>query len=749
MVEKMLFWTLFLLLGNFCLAAGSLQDPQEAWTESSLYYYHKKNLNIPRKPENISCIFYYQKNFTCTWSPEKEVYLTEYTVVRIYGKTRDSCRSENHTSCSFFYPYLTYPDIYSIEVEAKNVFGEQKSNVTYWYLEHIVKIEPPTNLTVEPIPGVKHMLQVTWGKPNGVPVSDSYICQLRYRRVNSTNWELGNQRLENERPYNLTGLLLLQQYAISMQCQVVTSELWSNWSEERIGTTEGLAPNSSLDLWRILGPAQPDGGRTVQLLWKEARADPNVRKTLGYNIWYFPENETTVKETKMTTDQQFKLHLGSAAYLVTVVYSTFDGVSPEATLRIPAVHEKPLQCIEAVQVYQYQDHLEVWWQTSDAEVDRWVIEWYPDQGMENLKRSWEFVSQTRNWTGRAENFVPFQCYNISVYPMVGIEVGVPYSIQAYFKEGIPSEGPLAKAQNISTQTATIKWEEIPKTKRRGFIYNYTVFYKSDHGTEFAITVDSSILQYELESLESNTQYTVKIMANTLAGGKNGTSFNFKTSISIIKIVLLGAITGGGLFSLGILLMVCSLNKPKLKRLVCPEIPNPAKSNVVLWHDDNFKSKLHLGEVQFHGKTLDERIPKPYLFSSGDLIDKLVVDFENFLDKTEVPGVDLMKTQESILSVEGKKYVNSPYNFYSPSGQVFQGLLSSALVSLKGTQEPSSERLDEETKDKTFQKPNASEILEPEQQPWEEAGLNPYLKNSVTTREFLTSEEFSDPNPEED
>ncbi|XP_068952590.1 interleukin-31 receptor subunit alpha isoform X2 [Petaurus breviceps papuanus] len=673
MMEKMLFWALFLSLGNFCVA------------------------ELPKKPENISCIFYYKKNFTCTWSPEKEAYPTLYTVHRIFvrGTQRDSCTSEIRTSCSFFFPHLSYPDNYSIEVEAKNVFGEHKSNITYWCLEDIVKIEPPTILTVEPIPGVKHMLQVVWRKPEGVPYSASYTCYLRYRSVNSANWMPISQRMENERPYNLTGLRLLQRYAVSMQCHVVTSKLWSSWSEEKIGTTEGLAPNSSLDLWRVLGPAQPDGGRTVQLLWKEALAEPNVRKTHGYNIWYFPENETAVKVTNTTSDQQFKFHLGSGAYLVSVGYYTSDGMSPEATLRIPAVHEKPFQCIEAMQVHQSQDHLEMEWHTSTAEVDRWVIEWYLDLETENLERSWESVSQISNWTGRTDNFVPYQCYNISVYPVMGVDVGAPHSIQAYFKEGTR-------------------------------------------------TVNSSILQCELESLESNTQYTVKVMASNLAGGKNGTSFNFKTlSTGIIEMVLLASVIGSGFFFLGILIVVCCLTKPKLKRLVCPEIPNPAKSNVVLWNGDNFKSKLYFGEVQFHGKmkAVDERIPKPYLSSSGDLIDKLVVDFETFLDKTEVHRVEMMKMQENILSGERKKYVNSSYNFYSPSGKVFQGLPPSALISLKGTQEPSSERSDEEAKDRPSQRPSG--ILEPEQQPWEEVGLNPYLKNSVTTREFLSSEK-SDP-----
>ncbi|XP_044513665.1 interleukin-31 receptor subunit alpha [Gracilinanus agilis] len=723
MMEKMLLWALFLLLGNFCLA------------------------DLPKKPENISCIFYYNKNFTCTWSPEKEVYPTVYTVTRIYlsGTEIDSCTSQNHTSCSFLFPHLSFPDNYSIQVEAKNAFGESKSEVTYWSLENIVKTEPPKIQTVEPIPGVKHMLQVVWKKPEKLPSFGSYKCRLKYRIVNSTKWELVSQRMTHESPYNLTGLLALQQYAVSMQCHVFNLEFWSSWSEEIIGTTEGLAPNSSLDLWRVLGPVQPDGKRIVQVLYKETRADPRIRKILGYKIRYFPENENSFKETNTTIVQQFELHLGSDAYLVSVGYFTSDGASPEATLRIPAIHEKPLQCIEGMQQDQFQDLLVLKWHSSAAEVDRWVIEWYPDSENKTLERSWEYISQNRTWTGRADDFKPFQCYNISAYPVVGIEVGVPYCIQAYFTEGIPEEGPLAKAQNISSHTAIIKWEEIPKAQRKGFIRNYTVFYKSEGGKEFAEMVNSSYLQCKLESLERNTQYTVKVMANTVAGGKNGTSFNFKTlSFSIIEIVLFISFTGGGLLFLAILMIVCSLTKAKLKRLVCPEIPNPAKSNVVLWHGGNFQSKLHLGEVQFQGKTkaIDERIPKLFLSSSGDLIDKLVVDFENFLDKTEVQRVELMKMQENVSSGE-EKYVNTPYSRYNPSGKVFQAP-SSALISLGGTQEQSSGRPEEEVKDRLFQNASSSEVLELEQRHWEEAGLNPYLKNSVTTREFLTSEKFSDP-----
>lgn len=55
---------------------------------------------------------------------------------------------------------------------------------------------------------------------------------------------------------------------------------------------------------------------------------------------------------------------------------------------------------------------------------------------------------------------PFWCYNISVYPMLQDQVGEPYSIQAYVKEGsMYGQGPMGKRKhwglpNIQTRLWT-------------------------------------------------------------------------------------------------------------------------------------------------------------------------------------------------------------------------------------------------------------------------------------------------------
>ncbi|XP_037655160.1 interleukin-31 receptor subunit alpha [Choloepus didactylus] len=559
---------------------------------------------LPVKPENISCIFYYKKNLTCTWSPEKEAGYTWYRVNRTYryGDASDYCMtsnfmSGNHASCSFFYPNVTNPDDNTIEVEAQNADGIIKSDVTHWNLDNIVKTEPPMIYRVKPVWGIKRMVQVTWKRPVLAPVSSTLQYTLRFRKVNSDQWMEVNFTREDtneNQTYNLTGLQDFTEYVLALRCAPEESRFWSDWSQEEMGTTEEQAP-CGLDLWRVLGPAEANGRRTVLLLWKEAKGAPVLGKTLGYNIRYFPENNTNLTEIMNTTNQQLEVHLGSDSYSVSVISYNSVGKSPEATMRIPAIREESFQCIEAMQAHLTQGLLVVEWQSCPLEVDTWMVEWLPDLNSERSAFSWESVSQARNWTVQQDKFKPFWCYNISVYPISRDRVGEPYSIQIYVKEGIPSAGPVTRAENIGVKTVTIAWEEIPKSQRNGFISNYTIFYQTEDGEEFSKTVNSSVLRYDVGSLRRNTAYSVQLMASTSAGGANGTRINFKSlSISAVEMSLIISLVGGTLLVLVILMMAYSLKNPnKLKHQCWPDIPNPAESSIAMWRGNDFKNHISI------------------------------------------------------------------------------------------------------------------------------------------------------------
>ncbi|XP_013963900.1 interleukin-31 receptor subunit alpha isoform X1 [Canis lupus baileyi] len=695
---------------------------------------------LPAKPENISCIFYYEENFTCTWSPEKEASYTWYKVKRTYsyGYKSDICSTDNstrgnHASCSFLPPTITNPDNYTIQVEAQNADGIMKSDITYWNLDAIMKIEPPEIFSVKSVLGIKRMLQIKWIRPVLAPHSSTLKYTLRFRTINSAYWMEVNftkEDIDRDETYNLTELQAFTEYVMTLRCAPAESMFWSGWSQEKVGTTEEEAPYG-LDLWRVLKPAMVDGRRPVQLMWKKATGAPVLEKALGYNIWYFPENNTNLTETVNTTNQTHELYLGGKTYWVYVVSYNSLGESPVATLRIPALNEKTFQCIEAMQACLTQDQLVVEWQSSAPEVDTWMVEWFPDVDSEPSSFSWESVSQARNWTIQKDELKPLWCYNISVYPVLRDRVGQPYSTQAYVQEGIPSAGPVTQADSIGVKTVTITWKEIPKSKRNGFIKNYTIFYQAEDGKEFSKTVNSNILQYRLESLTRRTSYSLQVMASTNAGGTNGTKINFKTlSISVLEIFFITSLVGGGFLILIMLTVAYGLKKPnKLKHLCWPDVPNPAESSIATWRGDDFKDKLNLKESDDPVNMEEDQVLKPYS-APTDFIDKLVVNFENFLE--EVSTEELGKSQENILKEEKNKHVTSPYCLHHPP-------ISTEIPQRKPQQLCS--RIPEgtcsETKEQLF---SSVQSLGPDHL-CEEGEPNPYLKNSVTTREFVCLKNF--------
>ncbi|NP_001229565.1 interleukin-31 receptor subunit alpha isoform 2 precursor [Homo sapiens] len=704
---------------------------------------------LPAKPENISCVYYYRKNLTCTWSPGKETSYTQYTVKRTYafGEKHDNCTtnsstSENRASCSFFLPRITIPDNYTIEVEAENGDGVIKSHMTYWRLENIAKTEPPKIFRVKPVLGIKRMIQIEWIKPELAPVSSDLKYTLRFRTVNSTSWmevNFAKNRKDKNQTYNLTGLQPFTEYVIALRCAVKESKFWSDWSQEKMGMTEEEAP-CGLELWRVLKPAEADGRRPVRLLWKKARGAPVLEKTLGYNIWYYPESNTNLTETMNTTNQQLELHLGGESFWVSMISYNSLGKSPVATLRIPAIQEKSFQCIEVMQACVAEDQLVVKWQSSALDVNTWMIEWFPDVDSEPTTLSWESVSQATNWTIQQDKLKPFWCYNISVYPMLHDKVGEPYSIQAYAKEGVPSEGPETKVENIGVKTVTITWKEIPKSERKGIICNYTIFYQAEGGKGFSKTVNSSILQYGLESLKRKTSYIVQVMASTSAGGTNGTSINFKTlSFSVFEIILITSLIGGGLLILIILTVAYGLKKPnKLTHLCWPTVPNPAESSIATWHGDDFKDKLNLKESDDSVNT-EDRILKPCSTPSDKLvIDKLVVNFGNVLQ--EIFTDEARTGQENNLGGEKNGYVTCPFRPDCPLGKSFEELPVSPEIPPRKSQYLRS-RMPEGTRPEAKEQLLFSgQSLVPDHL-CEEGAPNPYLKNSVTAREFLVSEKL--------
>ncbi|XP_074711607.1 interleukin-31 receptor subunit alpha isoform X1 [Strix uralensis] len=714
----------------------------------------------PDTPGNISCIYYFNAELTCTWTSGRETNLTtNYTLYRkvmteervTLPNTGNSCQSKTE-SCSFYYPDVSYSSSFCFQVKAENVLGEASSDCVPIPMEKIEKFEPPEILSVKKITGIKQLLTVTWKMPEKIIPSQDLICQVQYRNLYSNSSEIVTVPLssaEKTGSCNLTGLWDSTEYLVAIRCISVVSIFWSEWSRGKTASTEEKAPSEKVDLWRVIESSHPAGSRSVHLMWKPLDSFPPSGRILGYKIQYFPENNAALKTTNVSTDKKIVLLLNEEAYIISITAYNSAGNSPEAILRIPSTDEKTSQIIETVRTFTTNEEVVVTWIASEPEVTEYVLEWYEELETDPFGRSWQYVSNSTNWKTNKKNFKPFICYNISVYPLYGNKVAAPCSIQTYVQEKKPSEGPVADTGIPGKNEVTIKWKEITKEKRNGFISSYTIFYKPEDGKELSETVNSDVLQYRLKSLQANTQYTVYIMANNGAGGTSGEPKTFKTLKFNKEDVIFIALPIGlsMLFLLGFWI-TCILKKHAFKKVCWPDIPNPAESIAVEWPLDASVNNSFLKGVTSEAKTVDfEDISVLEHCFPEDQEGSLLMNCGNHVSEcTDTNTKGMINGDKKILYNEKNEVAKcfSPSMPYIITDQDIGSQMHSALIPAKEIQPI--EMLEDDicgSQQTSIKNENYNEEVLKLEDFSEKALFNPYLKNSVKTREFLISENLSE------
>ncbi|XP_059689631.1 interleukin-31 receptor subunit alpha [Gavia stellata] len=710
----------------------------------------------PDTPGNISCIYYVNAELTCTWTSGRETNLmTNYTLYRkimIEGgmtlpNTVVSCQSKME-SCSFYHPDTPYSSSFCFQVKAENVLGEASSVCVPIPMEKIEKFAPPEILSVKKITGIKQLLTVTWKMPEEINASQDLTCEVQCRNLYSNSSKLVTVQLnsaDKTGSCNLTGLWDSTEYSVAIRCKSVFSEFWSEWSREKTASTEEEAPSEKVDLWRVIESSHSAGSRSVHLMWKPLNNFPPSGRILGYKIQYFPEKNASLKMTNISTDKKIILLLNEDAYIISITAYNSAGNSPEAILRIPSTHEKTSQIIETMRTFTTNEEVVVEWIASKREVTEYVVEWYEELETDPSGRSWQYVSNSTNWKANKENFKPFICYNISVYPLYGNKVAAPYSIQTYIQEKKPSEGPMADTGIPGKNEVTIKWKEISKDKRNGFISNYTIFYKPEDGKELNETVNSDVLQYRLKSLQANTQYTVYIMASNEAGGTSGEPKTFKTLKFDKEDVIFIALPIGlsMLFLLG-LWITCILKKHTFKKVCWPDIPNPAESIAVEWPLDASMNNSFLKGVTSEAKTthFEDVSVLEHCFPEESQEGSLLKNCENCVSEcTDINTKGMINGDKKIPYNEEKEVAKcfSPSMPYIIMDQDTRSQMHSALIPAKEIQpiEMLEDDLCESQPTSIKNEENYNEEVLKLKDFSEKALFNPYLKNSVKTREFIS------------
>ncbi|XP_009080094.1 PREDICTED: interleukin-31 receptor subunit alpha [Acanthisitta chloris] len=721
----------------------------------------------PEKPRNISCIYFYRDKLACTWNSGRETDLpTHYTLYRKVmrsGKVKslggDSTCESNTTSCTFVHPDTPYSDFLCFEVKAENALGVVMSESVTKSMGKIEKFAPPEILSVKKITGVKNLLTVTWKMPEKMIPSQDSICQIQYRNLYSNLTKFVTVPLKYPQKIgtcNLTGLWDSTEYSVAIRCINVNSIFWSEWSEEEKGSTEETAPLVKMDLWRVIESPNSSGRRYVHLMWKTLNNFPASRRILGYKVQYFPENNAALKMTNRSTAQKITLLLNEEAHIISVTAYNSAGNSPEAVLRIPSTHEKASQMIETVSTSLTNEEVVVEWTASKPEASEYVVEWYEELVTDPFGRSWQYVLNSTKWTTSKKNFKPFICYNISVYPLHGNKVAAPYSTHTYIQEKRPSEGPVADTAVLGKNEVIIRWKEISLDKRNGFITNYTIFYKPEGGKQLNETVNSDVLQYRLKSLQADTQYLVYIMASNRAGGTSGEPKTFKTlKLDKFDVYIIAVLVGISMLLLLGLWMTCILKKHTFKKVCWPDIPNPAESITVEWLLATSANSSLLKRVASEATTRDfEDISVlEHCFPVESQEGSLPTNYEGHVsERTGTNAKGMISGDKKILCNEENEAAKcfSPSMLYVITDDFTRSQMDSALTPVKEIQptemlannlcgsQQTSVKNEENDAEEDFKVEDFNE----------KAAFNPYLKNSVRTREFLISESLPEPSMDE-
>ncbi|KAJ7423270.1 hypothetical protein WISP_34481 [Willisornis vidua] len=575
----------------------------------------------PDTPRNISCIYYFDNNLTCTWNSGRETsFARKFTLYRKLNthpnSTVSSCQSKTE-SCSFLYPDTPYSSSFCFQVKAENVLGEALSKCVPIAMEKIEKFEAPEILSVKKISGIKQLLTVTWKMPEKIIPSRDLTCQLQYRNLYSNSTEFATvpmNSVEKTGSCNLTGLWDATEYSVAIRCISNESIFWSEWSGEKTGSTV----------------------------------------------------------------------------------------------------EKAAQIIETVTIFTTNKDLVVEWIASKPGATEYVVEWYEDLETDPFRRSWQYVSNSTNWKTNKE----------------------------------PSEGPVVDTDIPGKNEVTIKWKKISKDKRNGFITNYTIFYKPEDGKQLNETVNSNVLEYRLKSLQANTQYTVYIMASNKAGGTSGEPKTFKTlKLDGEDVFLIAVLVGISMFCLLGLWITCVLKQHVFKKVCWPDIPNPAESIAVEWPLGAPMNNSLLKRLTSEAKTLgfEDINVLEHCFPEESQEGSLLMNCENHVPEC-INTKDMISGDKKILHKEeneGAKCFSASMP-YVMTDQFNRSQVKSAFIPVKEIQpiEMLANNLCGSQQNSVKNEENDDEVLNLEDFS-EKTLFNPYLKNSVKTREFLTSESLSE------
>ncbi|XP_077099435.1 interleukin-6 receptor subunit beta isoform X2 [Siphateles boraxobius] len=644
----------------------------------------------PLKPENLTCIAEQENKgisplLKCYWDPGSRDPLLDTTYI-LHAKLSlgdsnyfSSCNQRLARSCTVnlgtFPVYMTV----IVWVEVKNRLGSVRSDELQCDALKFVKPNPPSNVLPLAEVNFSTSLMVTWKRPiEKATMTLSYV--IRYCQVDSDVWTEvpENFTRAHTESFRLQSLKPYTEYVVQMRCIEEQHEsYWSNWSANATVRTAEAEPASAPDLWRIIQPTSDN--RNVTLQWK-----PPVKANgviLKYNLYISQDNGKLERPDEIPDNQKYSMQLppGKDANIeITAANSV--GVSPKATLFIPR-SDQELPGVGSMSWSVRDEELQVEWtgvpHPSYGHLSEFLLEWVNVHQRE-LQPHWQRVPRNVNTT-TLTGFEKLKRYNISVYPIykyrlhtqagrtvTHIQAGRPVTKAAYIQQESPEKGPTVTVTKSKKNSAELTWEEIPLDSQRGFITNYTIFYRAGNTEHWqSVTVGANVRSHVLTDLSSEMDYVVHIMASTVAGSKNGSDFNFKTmkygdgEVEVIVVVVCLSF----LFLTVFIIMLCLRKREVIKQLLWPQVPDPSDSSIAHWSPD-FPVKADMPKE-------DVSVVEVDVFDGKSLCEE---------DKTVLPlKKDKYLSEEHSSGIGGSSCMSSPRHSVSDSDESDSGQTTASTV----------------------------------------------------------------------
>ncbi|XP_041061430.1 ciliary neurotrophic factor receptor subunit alpha-like [Carcharodon carcharias] len=188
----------------------------------------------PGKPQVTCWSVRYPLNVVCSWKLENQNYLpTRINVTYRYGIEDAEWCSDEETlqgNCTIEDIKLFSKTPYTVKVTATNSLGF-RSTISQFIVEKIIKPDPPTDVSVSPIPNQPKKLLLQWKPPVTWP--DPSLFLLKYR-INY--WPDGSTRhrmieISDQTSYTLSGLRSRALYFVKVAAKdFVDNGISSDWS---------------------------------------------------------------------------------------------------------------------------------------------------------------------------------------------------------------------------------------------------------------------------------------------------------------------------------------------------------------------------------------------------------------------------------------------------------------------------------------------------------------------------------------